>query len=77
MDTTAVEAVKEWREGYSRAGIHLALVDPSPQIVTILHRSGCLDTGDHTGPVTPLLLVLRPVTAQHESLGTLISAYVL
>ena len=45
MDTTAVEAVKEWQEGYARAGAHLALVDPCPQIVTILHRAGCLATG--------------------------------
>lgn len=45
MDTTAIEAVKEWREGYARAGVHLALAEPNAQIVSILHRSGFLNTG--------------------------------
>ena len=45
MDTTAVEAIKEWRQGYERTGIYFALIDPNPEIVSILHRSGCLDTG--------------------------------
>ena len=45
MDTTAVEAIKEWRQGYERSGIHFVLVDPNPQITSILHRAGILDAG--------------------------------
>ena len=55
MDTTAVEAIKEWRQGYERTGIHFALIDPKPEIVTILHRSGCLNTGMQETCCTMLL----------------------
>lgn len=48
MDTTAVEAISEWQEGYAETGMHLALVDPGPHIVAILHRSGCLSSGMYT-----------------------------
>ena len=53
IDTTAVEAVKEWRQAYDQSGISLALVDPSPPIVTILHRSGCLNTGELLCAILP------------------------
>ena len=45
MDTTAVEAIKEWQNGYARTGILLALIDPNPQITTILQTAGVLETG--------------------------------
>lgn len=46
MDTTAAEAMKDWREGYDRAGVRLALTDPNPQITMMLHKTGMLDSGD-------------------------------
>jgi anti-anti-sigma regulatory factor len=46
MDTTAAEAVKDWREGYERTGVHLALIDPNPQITMMLQKTGMLDSGD-------------------------------
>ena len=45
MDTTAAEAIKEWRQQFERAGVYLALIDPSPQITLMLKKAGVLDTG--------------------------------
>ena len=45
MDTTAAEAVKEWREGYERTGVRLALTDPNSQISMTLQKTGMLDSG--------------------------------
>jgi len=46
MDTTAAEAIKDWREGYERTGVCLALIDPNPQITVMLQKTGMLDSGD-------------------------------
>ncbi|DBA76202.1 TPA: hypothetical protein ACH3X1_009930 [Trebouxia sp. C0004] len=46
MDTTAAEAMKDWREGYERTGVRLALVDPNSQITMTLQKTGLLDSGD-------------------------------
>lgn len=62
MDTTAVEAVTEWQEGYAKSGIYLALVGPSPQIVNILHKAGCLNTG------ITVLCLLHVNVLQHDSI---------
>ena len=59
MDTTAAEAIKDWREQRGRAGMHLALIDPSPQITLILQKAGVLDTGS---VCTALLVLLSPMT---------------
>ncbi len=46
MDTTAAEAMKDWREGYERTGVRLALTDPNPQITMTLQKTGMLDSGN-------------------------------
>ena len=46
MDTTAAEAIKDWREGYERTEVCLALIDPNPQITMMLQKTGMLDSGD-------------------------------
>jgi len=46
MDTTAAEALKEWREGYERTGVRLALIDPNPQVTTMLQKTDMLVSGD-------------------------------
>ncbi len=46
MDTTAAEAMKDWREGYRRTGVCLALIDPNPQNTMMLQKTGMLDSGD-------------------------------
>ena len=45
MDTTAAEAMKEWREGYERTGVRLALTHPNSQITMTLQKTGMLDSG--------------------------------
>ena len=37
IDTTALDALKEWQEGYERSGIAFGLVDPSPQVTEAIH----------------------------------------
>ncbi|KAL3141752.1 hypothetical protein ABBQ32_004432 [Trebouxia sp. C0010 RCD-2024] len=39
VDTTALDAMQEWREGYETRSISFGLVDPNPNVIQIVHKA--------------------------------------
>ena len=39
IDTTALDAITEWREGYECRGVDFGLLDPNPYVTEVVHRA--------------------------------------
>ena len=39
VDTTALDAIKEWREAYECRGVAFGLLDPNPSVTQVVHRA--------------------------------------
>ena len=46
VDTTALDAMKEWREGYDFRGVDFGLLDPNPYVTQVVHRALGYDPGE-------------------------------
>ena len=46
VDTTALDAIKEWREGYERRVVDFGLLDPNPHVTETVHKAFGHDAGE-------------------------------
>lgn len=46
VDTTALDAMKEWREGYARSGVQFGLLDPNPYVTETVCRAWGQEAGE-------------------------------
>ena len=39
VDTTALDAIQEWRQGYESRGVRFGLLDPNPHVTQVVHKA--------------------------------------
>ena len=45
VDTTALDAIKGWHEGYDRRDVGFGLLDPNPHVTELVHKALGYETG--------------------------------
>ena len=75
MDTTALEAIKEWQEGFEASGTNFCLVDPNPQVIEVVHKAWGREAGESSGTVIHSFIkrVLVRIRSQPRYSGTVLT----